>query len=448
MSDPICDVLPAGDSKAGVSRPRPSWAWVFGFPVRSLAVAGLLLGALAWTCSGGEAGTGAPATAGEGWRMVAAVEGYAPLKAARTHPLCFSPDGKQLAAPGAGNVLRVWNLADGAPATALKGAKGEIYWLDWSCDGKMLAGASADGKVRFFDIASRRPELTLESLPGKTLESVSFLPGNEKFLTTTHDGAQLWLLDSGMNTAAIECEKPITSAGFSPNGNCIVTADEDGAARIWASSGGKCIRVLEGHTKPIVSAQYCSCGRHVLTADAGGEARLWNLQDESCVKSAAADGKARSVAFTADGAKLAIAANGAIHILDTASQQEAIAFRLPEKGVERIAFSPDGAMLISAADGSNSVRLWDAATGKPAGELRCEKPVMQFAVSADGKTVATASEDQSVRIWTSAPAPAKPAQPGASRGTPEAGVWFSLLCGVGLVGSIGWDIRGLRRRSM
>ena len=84
------------------------------------------------------------------------------------------------------------------------------------------------------------------------------------------------------------------------------------------------------------------------------------------------------------------------------SSQVRLTLRGHKKSVYSVAFSRDGKTLASGSD-DNTVKLWDAATGQ---ELRTlgghSSFVLSVAFSPDGKTLASGSDDNTVKLWDAA----------------------------------------------
>ena len=68
---------------------------------------------------------------------------------------------------------------------------------------------------------------------------------------------------------------------FSGDGSNVVTASNDGTARVWNADTGKQKMVLRGHMGQVRTAVFSPDGARVLTASTDESARLWNVEPQA-----------------------------------------------------------------------------------------------------------------------------------------------------------------------
>ena len=147
---------------------------------------------------------------------------------------------------------------------------------------------------------------------------------------------------------------------FSPTGDRLVTASDDGSVRVWSR------RVTS----------------RLLSEFIGPPGGYWSL------------------AFMPDGRSLVVSdLTGAIRQIDVATGSEILAYSGATTRTGRLAVSPDGALVAAASDGS-SVGIWSTATRNLLSQTSGHQaPVTSAVFSTDGSRLATGSGDATVRIW-------------------------------------------------
>jgi WD40 repeat protein len=223
--------------------------------------------------------------------------------------LAVSPDGKQLASCGDGEVVTLRELPAGEPHT-LKGhndlvtdvafvdeqhivSADSIRGHEFDCD---LGDHSAfDACVTLAVLPAGRvftarktglltiletSDAVLAELPGHTAPVVKVAASKDgkRAVSTSLDGTvRVWDLERRSQTATLVGHQGrVPACAVSPDGHRALTGGDDGTVRLWDLDSGEELSKLEGHSGPVTSISPFPDGKHVLTSSLDGTLLIWN----------------------------------------------------------------------------------------------------------------------------------------------------------------------------
>ncbi|VXD12533.1 WD40 domain-containing protein [Planktothrix paucivesiculata] len=189
----------------------------------------------------------------------------------------------------------------------------------------------------------------------------------------------------------------VRSVDFSPNGEFLATASDDGTAKLWDLQGQELITFI-GHSGWVMSVVFSPNGEFLATASYDGTAKLWDLQGQELITFTGHSQRVTSVAFSPNGNYLATASDDRTAKLWNLQGQELITFTGHSQRVTSIAFSPDGKYLATAS-GDRTAKLWNLQGQELVKFTGHCALIMSVVFSPDGKYIATASGDGRAKLW-------------------------------------------------
>ncbi|KAF8591248.1 WD40 repeat-like protein [Ramaria rubella] len=216
----------------------------------------------------------------------------------------------------------------------------------------------------------------------------------------------LWEMPGFTNvyTLSISQEK-ISSVAINPSGEWIAFgATKLGQLLVWEWQSESYVLKQQGHYFDMNALSYSTDGQSIATGGDDGKVKVWNTTSGFCFVTFTEHSSAVSaVEFAKQGQVLFSASlDGTVRAFDLVRYRNFRTFTSPSPvQFSALAVDPSGEVVAAGSTDSFEVFMWSVQTGKLLDVLTGhEGPISALAFSPTGNTLASASWDKSVRLWS------------------------------------------------
>ncbi|HPH94813.1 MAG TPA: protein kinase [Anaerolineaceae bacterium] len=251
--------------------------------------------------------------------------------------------------------------------------------------------------------ASARSECIKTIPAGSSINAVAISPQGDRLLSADNDHKLcLWDVTTGNCLQTMEGHTGLVrSLHFLLNGRLALSASWDNTLRLWDLNSGHCVRVMEGHQNFIQDMAISRDGKRALSASADWTLRLWDLQTGECLR--VFNGHVdtiRSAAISLDD-RTAVSAgyDHTIRLWDLETGECLKSILWNRSCTSNLSLTRDGLKAILAGF-DNQLWMIDLVSGQPVRSYRGHTDgVTMIRVAPNGTWLVSGGIDSTLRIW-------------------------------------------------
>lgn len=323
-------------------------------------------------------------------------------------PAHVSPDGSRVAF-AVGEDLVLYDARDGSHKV-LSGLSGRVRDVAFSPDRTHVAAVADDGSAIIWTMKTGEVYRRFKGRPGPVL-SIAFSPGEGRRVVTGGANGEVfaWTVESeNLRQIMRGHESPVTALAFSPNGDFLASAADGGEIRLWkkweTKSSAETVRIFKRHEGTVNALAFSSDSQRLASVGDDGTARIWSVRggDELKILREAGSGAVLDVDFSPDDRYVvAGTANQAVIFWDAENALTgSISGRVVDEKIIPRQSTTIGDRSVKLRLDGGVVTLGDAYAGGTFLTLSGHADEVRAATfSLDGRRVATAAKDKTIKLW-------------------------------------------------
>lgn len=289
------------------------------------------------------------------------------------------PDGSMIASSSEEGTIRLWKNSpnvqthffdsQASNSLSLTGHTDAVWSVAFSHDGAILASGSLDSTVRLWEPTTGTCWQTLQA-HSSGVWSVAFAPQAnlarpDHYLLASgsqDQTIQLWEISQDKAQASVRCVRTLSGhtnwircVAFSPDGQFLVSGSSDGMVKLWRVDTGECVQTFQAYESLVLAVAYSPDGGTIATGGGDGSLKLWKMFPP----------ESSQLAPTQLLPQVTIKSSQTFSPLRTLQGHQ--------KWVRSLSYSSDGKTLASCSQ-DGTIRLWDCLTGECLKILRVPRP--------------------------------------------------------------------------
>lgn len=191
---------------------------------------------------------------------------------------------------------------------------------------------------------------------------------------------------------------------YSPDGQRIITAADDGKIKVWDTQSSFCIVTFTEHTSGVTACEFAKKGNVLFTSSLDGSVRAWDLIRYRNFRTFTAPTRLSFSSLAVDPSGEVICAASLdsfdIHIWSVQTGQLLDRLAGHEGPISALAFAPSTGVLVSGS-WDQTVRVWSIFDRRQTSEaLQLQADILHVAIRPDSKQAAIATLDGQLTFWS------------------------------------------------